>query len=206
MANITTAHVRYTVDNAGQAATITAVGRFKAGAVTAIALTDPINPTESVHIVIIGQSIYLQLPASLNHFGKPWVLATPHSSDPLIQGLSSISSAKDATSIVSVLGYVQAGQSVRNDGASDLNGVAGTKYSVLVDVAKLPSNPDNQPLIGSGLKTLPMDIWIDAQGRVLRVHETYTVQGQNIDMDIAYSKFNTPATITAPPSDQVAVS
>jgi len=205
-ASIKTAHVRYAIDMGRNAVVITGAGKFHAGVVSDMSLTDPINSTGTLHLLIVGSEIYVQLPPSLNQYGKPWVLATPQSTDPLISGISSIASAKDATSIATIRREVEAGRSARDDGADGVNGMAATKYTVVIDVRKLPATTDNQPLIDSRLKTISMDIWLDGQGRILRDHEAYRVHGQDIDIDITYSMLNEPVTIAVPPSDQVATS
>ena len=74
----------------------------------------------------------------------------------------------------------------------------------MVDVAKLPADlPGKDALKASGLATLPIELYIDDQGRPIRVTENFKVSGQQVTTVVTVSDYNKPVTITAPPASQV---
>jgi hypothetical protein len=74
----------------------------------------------------------------------------------------------------------------------------------VVDVAKLPASlPGKDALVSSGLKTLPIELYIDSAGRPVQVTEHFTVSGQTVSTDVKVTEYNAPVTITEPPADQV---
>jgi hypothetical protein len=85
-----------------------------------------------------------------------------------------------------------------------VNGVKTTHYKIVVDIAKLPANlPGKDSLGASGLSTLPLDLYVDDQGRPIRVSEDFKVQGQAVSTNVTVSRYNQPVTVVAPPASQV---
>ena len=59
-------------------------------------------------------------------------------------------------------------------------------------------------MTAAGVTALPMDLWVDRQGRLRKVAENLTVKGQRVATTIGIGQFDAPVTITPPPADQVA--
>jgi hypothetical protein len=55
----------------------------------------------------------------------------------------------------------------------------------------------------AGVMKIPLDVWVDRQGRPVRLLETFTVKGQTLTTDFNISAINQPVTIAAPPASQV---
>lgn len=74
-----------------------------------------------------------------------------------------------------------------------------------MDVSKLPTTSalSKQALAASGLKTIPVQLWVDDQGRPVKLTERLHVQGQTLHTVSTISRYNQPVTITAPPANQV---
>jgi hypothetical protein len=58
-------------------------------------------------------------------------------------------------------------------------------------------------LAAAGVTRIPIDIWLDEQGRPQKLTERITVQGQVTAFDFRLSRLNEPVTIAAPPASQV---
>jgi hypothetical protein len=68
----------------------------------------------------------------------------------------------------------------------------------------LPADtPGKSALVDSGVDEIPLDLYIDSQGRPVRINEELNVQGTKVTTKATVSDFNKPVTITAPPADQI---
>jgi hypothetical protein len=100
-------------------------------------------------------------------------------------------------------------------GTDEIRGVQTTHYRATTSLQKaLERLPEEQrktleaTVQNLGDTTIPIDVWVDGDGRVARVATQYTmnVSGQSIsaDMQFDYFDYGTPADVQAPPADQVA--
>jgi hypothetical protein len=145
------------------------------------------------------------LPASLYKTEKPWVLISANSPTAAIRQLAAtIESTRSTASLSSITQLIDAATSVRSTGAGSIGGVPTTSYTVVVAPTKLPTNyPGRAELVSADLKTIPVDIDVDAKGRPVRVTETVTSGGATVSTAITLSNFDQPVSIVAPPADQV---
>ena len=206
VSGIRSAHISLDVDAAGQKLSGQGDEKLAGGKLVAMDLQETLPAGGgSIRLIIIDNKKYAKLPSSMNTSGKPYVLITPQSSNPVIKQLSgSLDSALSSASLGSVSAFVTAADSVQVKGSETVDGVATTHYSVVVDVAKLPASlPGKDALVSSGLKTLPVELYIDSAGRPVQVTEQFTVAQQNVSTELKVTKYNQPVTITAPPADQV---
>jgi len=104
---------------------------------------------------------------------------------------------------------------VKEVGTEQVRGVPTTHYHATTSLQKaLERLPEAQRknlesmMQNLGDTTIPIDVWVDGDGRVARFATRYsmTVNGQSItsDMQIDYFDYGTPADVQAPPDDQVA--
>ncbi|MGA5900403.1 hypothetical protein [Streptomyces venetus] len=118
---------------------------------------------------VIDQVLYQKMPKGQAPGGKPWikidlgkVAAERGTGD---QSLSDPArSAAYAKAITD--------KDVTKKGTATIDGVRTTRYRVLVDVAELPDGDTLRKQVGP---TLPMDVWLDDEGRMRR---------QQIDMAV----------------------
>jgi hypothetical protein len=100
---------------------------------------------------------------------------------------------------------------VRKRGTATIDGVRTTRYSVAVDVAELPNGATLRRQIGP---TLPMDVWLDDDGRIRRQQIDMTVKAPSgkassspqqvkVRTLMDFSDFGTDVEAEAPPSGQV---
>jgi hypothetical protein len=94
-----------------------------------------------------------------------------------------------------------AGSAVDVKGHQTIAGVSTTHYALKVEVAKL--DPAARDALALGGPSLPLDVWTADDGKLVRVLLGLTAQQQQVPIDITYTDYNKPVTITAPPSDQV---
>jgi hypothetical protein len=203
-ASVRSAHLTMSV--AAGTVTITGAGDelLAQGKLRALDLTETVPPVGELRIVIDAGKTYLKLPTALNHTGKPWVLVSPTSSNPVVRQLeSTLRSAEQSTSLDQFTTFTTAARVTRHV-QETLNGVPATHYGLSVDIAKLPATlPGKQQLTAAGLTTLPVDLWVDRQGRPLKFAENLTVKGQHVSTTISIGKYDAPVTITPPPAAQV---
>jgi hypothetical protein len=174
------------------------------GKLRALDLTETVPPVGELRIIIDAGKTYLKLPTTLNHTGKPWVLVSPTSTNPVVRQLeSTLRSVQQSTSLDQFTTFTSAARVTRHMQES-LDGVPVTHYGLSVDVAKLPATlPGRQQLTAAGLTTLPVDLWVDRQGRPLKFAESLTVKGQHVATTISIGQYDAPVTITPPPAAQV---
>jgi hypothetical protein len=206
IAGITSAHISLDVDAAGQKVSGAGDEKLSAGKLVAMDITEQLpGGAGSLQLIIVGGKTYAKLPPSLNKSGKPYVLVTQDSSNATVRALAgSLNSALSSASIGSVGAFITAAKTVKLVGTGTVNGVKATHYSVVVDISKLPADlPGKDALASSGLKTLPLDLYVDDQGRPVRVNEDFKVQGQEVSSNVTVTNYNNPVNVTAPPASQV---
>ncbi|MFD7459329.1 MULTISPECIES: LppX_LprAFG lipoprotein [unclassified Streptomyces] len=92
---------------------------------------------------------------------------------------------------------------VTRKGTSVIDGVHTTRYRVTVDVAKLPNGSELSKQVGP---SLPMDLWLDDDGRIRRQQVDMTVKAATkatVRTVLEFSDFGTDVNADAPPARQV---
>jgi len=162
-----------------------------------------------VHLIYVNQKIYVDRGQN----GKPWIVATPQSSDPVAAQLAQTLPA----SLTQYGGkyYVlmmSAGHDLSVVGPDTVAGVACTRYHLIVDpkafVQKLPASQraQMQAAIDAGVDSVPLDMWVDGQSRPVKTLVTLSVQGQSATSEYEQNHFDEPVTINPPPADQIGTS
>ena len=169
------------------------------------------KPAGSFEVRRIGQDVYVkaaQLPAVDG--GKPWV-HVPLSQ--FRQGQSQSQSSNpfanltdgDPTKILSLL--QQLGAQVTQVGTAQIDGVGTTEYQGVLDLAGGTTSStliSPQMAQALGISTVPVDVWIDGQGRARQVSTSLSVFGLTVKAQEHLGSFGTPVSVSAPPADQVA--
>lgn len=170
----------------------------------------------SLEMRIVGTTMYMHFPAALANQipgGKSWVSL---SFGQLCGGSGgSLFGGAGAADPGSALEQLRnSGSVVRDVGSGTVDGAPATHYRVTIDMAKAlqsaktrcPGGPVGQNLqnVAGRIHFQPMDVWVDGQDRVRRVHfvETVPVQSKSIttDMTMDLSDFGTPVQVSAPPA------
>jgi hypothetical protein len=204
---VQTAHIDLDLNAAGEEIKGSGDEELDGGVLTGMDLSESLPENEgSIRLLIAGNKTYAMLPASINPSDKPWVVIRSDSTNSVIQSLSqSISQTQASASIGATTAFVTAARSVTNKGAENVDGVDTTHYAIDVDPTKLPAdNPGKDAAAQAGLTSIPVDLYVDSQGRPVKVTENFSVQGQSVSVDIDVTKYDQPVNIVAPDPDQVA--
>ena len=201
----TSAHLALTITSGTQKITAAGDEKLVDGKLLAADLTENLGSMGTMGIRILGDTVYAKLPASMNPAGAGWVKADPTSSNPVIKALGgSIASVQNSSSPSSYDDFAAAASSVEAIGTETVGGAPATHYSLVVETAKLPvDNPSRQTLVDAGVNTIPVDLWVDRQGRLAKLTESVSVSGSTADTVITLSAFNARVSIEAPPADQI---
>ncbi|MEU9588983.1 LppX_LprAFG lipoprotein [Streptomyces sp. NPDC048193] len=167
---------------------------------------------QSVEQRVVDQVLYQKVPDPKAAGGKPWVkidlkrVAGQQGADPQQIG-DPAQSAAYAKAITD--------KDVSEVGTEKIDGVDTTHYKVSIDVAKLPGGAQLGKQLGP---TLPMQIWLDDEGRIRRQQIDMSLeapasagpgasgapQQAKVSTLMEFSDFGTDVDAEAPPSGQVA--
>lgn len=159
----------------------------------------------SVETRILGGATYTKLPPGAGApKSKPWVK--------VVSSAGGTGNLSDPTGSLAVL---KAGLGpVRELGTAQVAGVPTTRYATSLDVTKAAGTvPALKQLQGLGVTRVPVQVWIDKQGRLRQLSESIdapkfpvsqtATAPATIAVTITYSDFGVPVHITAPPASQV---
>jgi hypothetical protein len=206
ISQVKSARIDLDVSISGQPLTGSGAEKLDSGKLVALDVTEHLPAgAGDIRIIVVNGDTYAKLPAALNSTGKPYLRVTSDSSNPVIQQLSSsMDSALASASLGSVADFARAAKSFRFVGPATVRGVATTHYSIVVEIDKLPDDlPGKKELLDGGVKSLPLELFIDKQGRPIQVTENADLQGQKIQTKVGVRAYDEPVTITAPPADQI---
>lgn len=160
-----------------------------------------------------GDVLYLRSPAfaQATTRNKQWIklnLATLGSA----QGSTDLSGILDASPTpANALAYLQGSSTVDKVGSESVGGVDTTHYSVSANLDRAAEHASGatrdavQGVISqSGVKTLPLDVWVDGNGYIRKVsYDEHAGRRQAATVTMELHDFGGPVAITAPPSDSV---
>jgi hypothetical protein len=163
---------------------------------------------------IVDGVIYMNLgsfpgaPAQLD--GKQWVRLDPEQlkQSGMLEGLADQS---ETNSPKQGLEYLQGlSGDVQDLGEETVAGESATHYKASIDYAKvLDKLPDASPEVRDALGklgTVPADVWIDGQDRVVKMHMTidgsaFGAGAGTAEMTMELTDFGVPVDVQAPPAD-----
>ncbi|MGP2437620.1 hypothetical protein [Streptomyces sp. JW3] len=161
---------------------------------------------------VVDQVLYQKVPGRQASAGKPWI-SVDLEKVAAQQGLSTQGIGDPAQTAA----YAKAitDQDVTEVGPEQVGGVDTTHYKVSVDVSRLPAG---DLLAGQLGPTLPMQVWLDDEGRLRRQQIDITVESPasasakaggaspaqlKMSTVMTFSDFGTEADAKAPPATQV---
>ncbi|HJT04941.1 MAG TPA: hypothetical protein VJ757_15135 [Pseudonocardiaceae bacterium] len=208
ISSVSSVHLVLNVTNPNQTISSNGDAKLAGGTLQALDITEELGAVGKRRLLIVDQATYAQLGGAANPAGKPWLLITPDSTNPTVRNLAaSLEAVRRSASLDHFTAFASAARSVTLAGKESVNGTPVDHYSIQVDVAKLPAGtPGREPLLATGITTLPIELYVDDQGRPVKATQDLTVQGQHTSTVITFSKFNEPVSITPPPADQVSTS
>jgi LppX_LprAFG lipoprotein len=166
----------------------------------------PIDSVITGNVLYMRSSVFSQLGLSQ---GKQWVkidlgqLAQQRGID-----LSSLANASPTPT--SALSYLRGSGKVREVGKESIDGAETTHYKVVVDLEKAVARSDattqealRRLIQESGVKKLPIDVWVDGDGYVRKVQYAQRAGGKDVKVTMNLHDYGKPVTVKPPPSDSV---
>jgi hypothetical protein len=109
------------------------------------------------------------------------------------------------------VGLITDSGDVKEVGKETVDGVATTHYRGTVDVAELGEKQGGgmtaeqrkqfeTQMTKLGVGTMDIDLWVNADNRPVRVHETGSTAKGPLDIVVDYSDYGTPLRVQAPPA------
>ncbi|HEY8301782.1 MAG TPA: hypothetical protein VIG48_07780 [Jatrophihabitans sp.] len=194
---LTSAHIALDAGPLGGAATGDV--RFADGHTTASDVT--VDLAGKTRIVTVGDTSWAMLPSGRNTSGKPWVLVSSSTSNEFARALvSQVGVIKAAVSVPEIADVVAHASSVRDLGTS----AQGHHYALLLAMNRIKDTALGGELATLGTDPLPVDVYLDPQGRPVKIDLAAKVGGQSLPIAVTVSNFGAPVHISAPPADQVA--
>ncbi|MEJ1201173.1 MULTISPECIES: hypothetical protein [unclassified Streptomyces] len=169
---------------------------------------------KSIEQRVVDQVLYQKVPGQKAPGGKPWI-KIDLKKVAAQQGMSNQQIGDPAQTAA----YAKAitDKDVTKVGTEKIDGANTTHYKVSVDVSKLPGGEQMSKQLGP---TLPMQVWLDDEGRLRRQQIDMTVKApasasakpdnsaspRQLKMSTVmdFSDFGTEVNAEAPPADQVA--
>jgi hypothetical protein len=178
---------------------------------------------------IISPEVYMQLPAALKAqlpAGKTWISINVNTVTEAKLGASLAQLSSSSQESTQVLSYLQSVSTsgITTVGPATIKGVATTEYKATIDLTKAADqkSPAAQAAVKSletqlNATALPVQVWLDGQGRVRQVSEqlqvstspqsngstTVPAASGSVSTTVDYYDFGTPVTVQPPPSSQV---
>jgi hypothetical protein len=156
----------------------TATGAMDFGARKATMTTNVAGQT--VEVILDGTTIYQRIPALADQLGKPWLKVELDDLGELagVQGLGDLTQA-NSSDPSSTLAYLRGAGKVTELGGEEVRGEATTHYRAVVDLERAAQKSPaaqartlRQVAETLGTASLPVDVWIDGDGRTRRMTQT----------------------------------
>ena len=202
--SIKSAHIRLS-EQAGSTSVVgTGTEQLSGGKVKAIDLTETVSGM-TMQFRLVGGQVFAKVPQSVYPSTKPWLQISPTTTNAQLRQLyTSLQSALTAGTGDTIRLFVGVAKDLHLEGTGKLDGATVGHYALSVDIASLPSSfPNRDVLEQSGLTSIPVELFVDAQGRTRRVTEKFTIAGQSVSTVFDLTGIDVPVSISAPPGDQV---
>lgn len=203
--SVHTAHIGLTEDAAGTSVTATGVEKLDNAQVQAMDMSESVE-SQQIRFILIGTDVYAKLPpATQIEHSKPWIEITSSTTDPTLQQLyAQFENSRTAGAAYSSDVFGKAARNLKLRGTSQFDGEQVAHYTMALDVNALPANfPNLDQLKQTGLTTLPLQLWVDHEGRTRKFEESLAVMGQHVRVTYQLTKIDQPVQITPPPASQV---
>ncbi len=159
---------------------------------------------------LVGTTVYVRLPSAgiLGH-GKSWIA----SSGSALAGTTGGTGGLTADPPQALEVVAGAATNVVPVGSATVDDVATHAYTAVIDIARVAASEPagvaatlRREAAATGVSAIPVEVWIDAQGRVRRLTERYTVARtrEAVVASIDIVSFGVSVHVTAPPPSTVA--
>lgn len=206
-ASAQSAHVTFT-GTAG-AESFKGEGDFNfAGDKTAMQMTMD-TPEGAVTILLVDDTIFVKTPQEVEP-GKTWIRVDLTGDNPIAKAMGgSLDQVKNSDPRETLKQLAESGQ-IKSVKEEELEGKKTSHYSIEVDVAKLQDKALGMDtaaiaeLEKSGVKTIPVELWVNEENLPVRFVTEIPAAGQKAKVQADYSDWGKKVEITAPPAAEVA--
>ncbi|MFG3275048.1 hypothetical protein [Streptomyces luteogriseus] len=185
-----TAKVKLRVQTSGRGASQTANGQGAVDLDDGDSVMTVTVRGQQIEQRVIDRVLYQKMPEGQAPGGKPWI-KIDLGKVAARQGTDDRSMSDPAQSAA----YAKAitDKDVTEKGSATVNGVKTTHYRVSVDVAGLPDGDTLRKQVGP---TLPMDVWLDDEGRMRRQQIDMTVKAPQATQRSSSGASSAPGKVT----------
>ena len=139
---------------------------------------------------------------------KPWLELSPDSPNQQVAALATqLDSIREGVGPEQIEKLQEGAVSATEIGPEDVDGVATTRYQVVIDVKKsleaLGSAAPSIPASADVPDTIPTDLWLDDRGRMIKTQVEQQVQGQRVLTTVQITSYDEPVDIAAPDPSEV---
>jgi hypothetical protein len=117
-----------------------------------------------------------------------------------------LNSARQQSATSSYGALASSASAIRTVGPETVNGVPTVHYRLRINPAKehspLLSAAALRAMTQAGVHSIPADIWLDAQGRTVKITDELRIYGNDILTTITMGDFNQPVHVVAPPKSE----
>lgn len=160
--------------------------------------------TEVTQMRIIGPAMYLNAPGLRSvDGGKPWVqvgLAQYEQKEGTSGVGFFVSGNGDLTQFLAQLR--QHSSSITKVGPATIDGVATNHYRAMLTGTATSTSSSGAPV--SGTASLPVDVWVDGQGRLSQLRLQLPFFGIEMSETVTLSDYDSALSVTPPPANQTA--
>jgi hypothetical protein len=168
----------------------------------------PIDSVVTGNVLYMRSSLFARFGLS---GGKQWI-KVDLSKLAQQQGIDLSSLANANPTPASALEYLRGATHVREVGTDSIQGVDTTHYKVTVDLERAAARSSGSTrrslrrvIQASGVKKLPVDVWIDGKGYLRKVAYVQPAgNGGAVRISMELHDYGSPVTVKPPPADSVA--
>ncbi len=170
----------------------------------------------AIDVVVARSVFYARLPALAEQVkpGAEWIKVDPRTLPAGTTGGANVGQLAQV-SPAQLLAAARRSIKTKRLGSATVRGVRTTRYRTTVDLARLAAalpKPERAGFLSSlrqlGLKTLPIDAWVDGSGYVRRLSTAFAVKAQgtpsSVRVTVDLYDFNKPVRVTVPPQEKTA--
>jgi hypothetical protein len=208
------ADISGTVEALGQSLELSGAGEFdgkqKRGKMTMT--TSVAGQDIDMDVVYAFPVMYMRFPPGLLPglpVGTPWVkIDLDQLSKRAGFGSTELMQSQQQADPSQGLKYLEGITEVEAVGAEDIRGVPTTHYKGVVDLSALAEkNPELKPSLDklteqAGISRIPVEAWIDDDGFVRQIKETFDASQATTSMTIQFHDFGTDVDVSPPPDNE----
>lgn len=167
------------------------------------------KPAGGIREIILGDTIYLRPSPHELPFRQPWVRLSSGQMDTLGTVIDRASGVNELSDLSATIAMLSVSSDVQEVGRETVENLTTTHYQGTFAISDARTKLGTRSnvlrfLQRNNTKVMTFDLWVDGNSFPRRVRLTHQVHPPTtLVVDTAYTAFNRPVTISAPPRSQV---